>query len=263
MRRVKKAILGLMALAAVYLAAAVVLSIRAGKQNEAFRAQLDRLDELGTKTAAGLDAAPSESLAQSCKALPEVKSIEVAAYFTKTAIDVGDLGFVPQRAIQASAEQIDFPWHQRDTGYFLYELMSDLPPYWPMYLERWSDPFHHDLSATKYLVVHVLTGATRPRVLNEREYEAGELTFNSAVVDVPTGEVLCAGNSVVTDTRDVKVTGRGETSFDAKEDAARKRDQELLTDLGFAARTFGLGEVCWIGGKSLCDSTFKKFDRPE
>lgn len=258
----KKVILGLVVFAVVYLAIALGLSIRASGQNAAFRAQLDRLDELGTRTAAALEVAPAQTLAQACKALPEVKRTAVKAYFPKSSVDVADLKWIPQRAIQDS-DVVEWPWRTRETEYFMFELMSDFPPYWPMYLEYATEPFGDDLADTKYLVVHLLTGVTRPRVLDEKAYEAGQLTFNSAVVDATTGKVLCAGSAVVTETREVHVTGHGKTDLDAKEDAARKTEEELLTDLGFAARHFALGEVCWIGGEYLCTTTYKKFERPQ
>lgn len=112
-------------------------------------------------------------------------------------------------------------------------------------------------------MVHVLTGATRPRVVDEHTYVAGEVTFNSALVDVPAGKVLCAGNSVVSAKGDVSVTGRGSTDSDARESAAKKIEHELLTNLGFEARYFGLGEICWIGGEQLCSATSRKLERPQ
>jgi hypothetical protein len=265
-RRVKKALLGLVVFAVVYLSIAAGLSFRAAGQNAAYLAQLDRLDQLGTKTATELDAAPSDTLAQSCKAVPEVEWKKVLAYFPKTSFDVADLEWVPQRGFQTSSKTAQFPWssHARDTQYFMYQLLSDFPPYWPMYLDYWDDPFDRgDLSDTKYLVVHQLTDVTRPRVLDENSYEAGELRFNSAVVDVTSGKVICAGSSVVTRTGDVHVTGHGKTDVDAKADAEKKTAKELLTSLGWAARDFALGEVCWIGGEVLCRGASKPFERPQ
>ena len=266
MRRVKKALLGLVVFAVVYLSIALGLAIRAAGRNAAYLAQLDRFDQLGTKTAGELDSAPADTFAQSCKAVPEVEWNKVLAYFSKTSFDVADLEWVPQRGFYASSKDANFPWssHERDAEYFMFQLMSDFPPYWPMYLDYWDDPFDRgDLSDTKYLVVHQLTGVTRPKVLDEEAYEAGELLFSSAVVDVTSGKVLCAGSTRVTKTGDVHVTGHGKTDADAKADAEKKTVEELLTGLGWATRDFALGEVCWIGGEVLCRGTSRKFERPQ
>lgn len=259
----KKVLLSLLVLATVYGLAAFGLAVRAAGQNAAFNAQLDRLKQLGDTAAKDLAAEPAQTLAVACKALPEVESRTVAAYFAKSTVDTKDLGLFPQVAIQNGGETANWPWNQQDWQSFMYELLSDVPSSWHMYLDYWDDPFNHELSDVKYLVVHLLMQLKRPRVLTDDTYEAGALTFHSAVLDGQTGKVLCAGSTVVSDTRDIKVTGHGATGFDAREDADRKRDEELLSDLAFAGRHFGQGELCWLGGKSLCDATFRPFARPE
>lgn len=100
-------------------------------------------------------------------------------------------------------------------------------------------------------------------MLGDDTYKAGQLDFHSAVLDAQTGQVLCRGNASVTSKRDIRVRGHGRTDFEAEQNALAQRDKELLTDLGHESRWFGLGELCWLGGKPLCAATFRPFEPPK
>lgn len=266
----KKIALGLVVFLLLYAALVVGMAARTKGQEEAHVAELNRLGALG-------DALKLEekevTLVEACARLPRVDAKQMFAYYPAAADGLltdddakkryGTRKLIGVDSGSHSSEfgNISLPAQSGELTGWILEFSSDFPMYWDHYISLAFHPFARDITDAKYLVVHQLATIELPNVFRN-SYRPGHMTFRSAVLDAKSGKVLCEGNASIDQKGTVTVAGSGRTKYDADEALENNKNADVRSMFFIDMHFFALRDVCSLGGKGLCESTFGTFAAP-
>lgn len=264
----KKVFLGLVALVALYVGAALVLSLQAKSKADRFNAELQRLGALADAVTPGV---PTGTLTEDCAKVPRVGRLGLISYFQKPGPGlIGEeteakyyeakqfRAFSPEDFKVQGTRVASSPW---GVDRWLFEFLGNEPWRWDWVLSLAVDPFDRDPAEMKYLVVHQLASLNLPRV-RSTDYDPGRMSFNSAVLDAKSGAVLCEGTTVLEQSGTVHVAASGKTKRDAEQNLEGKKEEEVLSMFFIDLHFFALRDVCWLGDEKLCELTFGTFVAP-
>jgi hypothetical protein len=272
---VKKLLLAVLLIPALgYAGYLTTMAIPAAERSTEFSARINRLGTLAEAGAQRLHASGStQTLREACRTVEPVDRLQLLAYFGAPADDaLTPLGqqakYFPARQIFAlkppgearwdteeTVKHSALPWRPRSAFAFFEDLLTSPPGEWGWRKQRWNEPFNHPLAEVRYLVVHQLKSLQVPSLTSATTYQAGSMSFRSALLNASTGEQLCEGATVLAQDGKVEVRGRGHTDAEAQKDLEGSKDRALLGTFIFKTHEFALGTVCSLGGTALCKAT--------
>lgn len=257
----------------------MTMAIPAAERSVEFAARINRLGTLAEAGAQRLHGPGSTvALRQACGAVEPVDRLQLLAYFGEPADDtLAALGnqatYFPARQLFAlkpagtarwdqdeEVKHSALPWTPRSAFTFFEDLITSPPGEWPWRKQRWNEPFNHPLNEVRYLVVHQLQSLQAPSLVGGTSYQAGSMSFRSALLNASTGEQLCEGLTVLNQQGAVELRGRGKTDAEAQKDLESSKDRALLATFIFKTDEFALGSVCSLGGSALCTATGYPFE---
>lgn len=277
----KKALLALLLVPALgYAGYLTMMAIPAAERSTEFSARINKLGELAEAGAQRLrsPSTTTASLREACRAVEPVDRLQLLAYYGDPG--AGALTALGNQATYFPAKQIfavkaagearwdreeevkhsALPWRPRSAATFFEDLLTSSPGEWDWRKQRWNEPFNHPLAEVRYLVVHQLQSLQVPALVGGTSYQAGSMSFRSALLNASTGEQLCEGLTVLSQDGKVEIRGRGQTAEAAQKDMESSKERALMATFIFKTHEYALGSVCPLGGAALCKATGYPFE---
>lgn len=260
----KRILIGLLAVGALYAVACVVVGLLLHRSNVARREQEAQLVAMANKLAPAIEEMPlfGDSLKQACAgklqaggersialySLPieqglrpsldgkRVDGVLASWVGTYVGIDPADpFGPAPELS-RSLSRALEF-----------YE--------WPHHLEE-RTAFDQETSSLRYLVVAKFSDLSAPSLpfSDTGTFDPGSAKYHAKVVSFPEGAVICEGTGEARMVEKVIGHGQGEDRFDAHANARSELELKLRDKWIDATVGSVLEDVCEAGGKHLCFS---------